>query len=57
MMPRDRILHILRTRGQQNTAEVSEALGMNKKNVESLMSRLCKAGKIERISLGIYKIK
>lgn len=41
--------------GPQSTENIGNTLGMKRKNLDSLLSRLSKKGKIIRIQPGIYK--
>jgi len=56
-----RVLQILESTeeygGPQSLEDICKSLGMVNRNARSLLSRLYIKGKIERIGLGIYKIK
>lgn len=56
----ERVLSLLKSTegygGPQSSKDVCANLKMKPKNATSILSRLCKAGKIERIGKGIYKI-
>lgn len=57
LKPSEQVLHALKNRGQQSSADLCALLNMKKKNLNSVVSRLSKAGKIERVSFGVYKLK
>lgn len=54
-----KVLFILKSHenfgGPQSIDHMNKILNMKKKNLESLVSRLCIKGKIERISPGVYR--
>ncbi|WP_010190734.1 hypothetical protein [Candidatus Nitrosarchaeum limnium] len=56
----ERVLKLLRSTesygGPQSVEDVCTNLKMKKKNAASILSRLCKREKIERIGKGTYKI-
>jgi len=41
--------------GPQSAEKLEEFLGMKRKNLDSLLSRLCKKGRIERVYPGVYR--
>lgn len=57
----ERILNLLKSNekygGPQSVKDVCINLKMKPKNAMSILSRLCKKGKIERMEKGIYKIR
>lgn len=56
----ERVLNLLKSNekygGSQSVKDVCINLKMKHKNVASILSRLCKKGKIERVEKGIYRI-
>lgn len=56
----ERILNLLKSNekygGPQSAKDVCINLKMKPKNATSILSRLCKKGKIERMEKGIYRI-
>lgn len=57
MNPREKVLHVLQNLGQQSSEELCKSLNMKKKNLDSILSRLYIAGKVERVAPGTYRIK
>jgi len=56
LKPRKRVLFVLRDLGgEQSVQSINAKLNMKSKNLDSLLSRLFKEGKIERVSVGVYK--
>jgi hypothetical protein len=41
--------------GPQSMDQINKILNMKKKNLESMVSKLCLARKIERVSPGVYR--
>lgn len=60
LSPSDKIIWVLKQQedfgGPQSAERLCTFLGMKRKNLDSLLSRMCKRGKIERISLGVYRL-
>jgi hypothetical protein len=60
LSPSDKIIWVLKQQedfgGPQSAELLGEFLGMKRKNLDSLLSRLYKRGKIERISPGVYRL-
>jgi len=56
-----RILKLLESKkeygGPQSINDVCKNLNMSNRNTRSILSKMYKTGKIDRISLGIYRIK
>ena len=56
----ERVLNLLKSSegygGPQSVKDVCINLKMKHKNAASILSRLCKKGKIERVEKGIYRI-
>jgi len=54
--PRQSVLNALKEMGgKQTIASINVELNMKPKNLESLLSRLFKEGKVERVSRGVYR--
>lgn len=53
---RQLVLSILKKLGREQTiASINTELNMKPKNIESLLSRLFKEGKVERVRRGVYR--
>ena len=53
---RQRVLGVLKkVGGAQTIASINTELNMKPKNIESLLSRLFKEGKVERVRRGVYR--
>ena len=56
-----RILKLLESEkefgGPQSINDVCQNLQMSNRNARSILSRMCKKGKIDRLSEGVYRIK
>jgi len=54
----ERILKLLKSTkeygGPQSTDDICKSLGMTNRNARSILSRMCKSGKIERKEAGVY---
>ena len=48
----NKVLYLLEL---QHAADIARTLEMKRKNIDSILSRLCLKGKIERNGSGIYK--
>lgn len=59
LSPSDKIIYILKSHesfgGPQSTEILGKTLGMKRKNIDSLLSRLSKTGNVVRIKPGVYK--
>ena len=57
----DKILRLLKSTkeygGPQSVDDICKSLGMTNRNTRSILSRMCKNEKIDRIALGIYRAK
>ena len=55
----NKVLYLLRNSGQfgdlQHAVDIARMLEMKRKNIDSILSRLCLKGRIERKGSGIYK--
>ena len=55
----NKVLYLLKNSEQfgdlQHAADIARTLEMKRKNIDSILSRLCLKGKIERNGSGIYK--
>jgi len=55
----NKVLYLLKNSGQfddlQHAADIARTLEMKRKNIDSILSRLCLKGRIERKGIGIYK--
>ena len=55
----NKVLYLLKNSGQfgdlHHAADIARTLEMKRKNIDSILSRLCLKGKIERNGSGIYK--
>ena len=55
----NKVLYLLKNSGQfgdlQHADDIARTLEMKRKNIDSILSRLCLKGKIERNGSGIYK--
>ena len=55
----NKVLYLLRNSGQfgdlQHATDIARTLEMKRKNIDSILSRLCLKGRIERKGSGIYK--
>ena len=55
----NKVLYLLENSGQfgdlQHADDIARTLEMKRKNIDSILSRLCLKGKIERNGSGIYK--
>ncbi|MBM3910878.1 MAG: hypothetical protein FJ356_04445 [Thaumarchaeota archaeon] len=58
--PSEKIIWVLKQQedygGPQSAERLCTFLGMKRKNLDSLLSRLYKRGKIERVSMGVYRL-
>jgi predicted transcriptional regulator of viral defense system len=58
LAPSRKIIYLLKNhddfKGPQPTIKLEKFLNMKRKNIDSLLSRLCIKGKIIRISPGVY---
>lgn len=58
LTPSEKIIFVLKSEkdfgGSQSAEILCKFLGMKRKNLDSLLSRLCQKGKIERVHPGIY---
>ena len=58
LSPSKKIIYLLKNhedfKGPQPTIKLEKFLNMKRKNIDSLLSRLCIKGKIIRISPGVY---
>ena len=56
-----RILKLLESEkefgGPQSINDVCQNLQMSNRNARSILSRMCKKGKIDRLSEGVYRVK
>lgn len=59
LSPSEKIIFVLKSHesygGPQSIKHLQNTLGMKRKNLDSLLSRLCQKGRINRIQLGVYK--
>lgn len=59
LAPSDKIIYVLKSHdafgGPQSAELLEKTLGMKRKNLDSLLSRLSKKGDITRVQLGVYK--
>ena len=55
----NKVLYLLKNSGQfgdlHHAADIARTLEMKRKNIDSILSRLCLKGRIERNGSGIYK--
>ena len=55
----NKVLYLLKNSGQfgdlHHAADIARTLEMKRKNIDSILSRLCLKGRIERKGSGIYK--
>ena len=55
----NKVLYLLKNSEQfgdlQHAADIARTLEMKRKNIDSILSRLCLKGRIERKGSGIYK--
>ena len=55
----NKVLYLLENSGQfgdlQHADDIARTLEMKRKNIDSILSRLCLKGRIERNGSGIYK--
>ena len=55
----NKVLYLLKNSEQfgdlQHAADIARTLEMKRKNIDSILSRLCLKGRIERNGIGIYK--
>ena len=55
----NKVLYLLKNSGQfgdlQHADDIARTLEMKRKNIDSILSRLCLKGRIERKGSGIYK--
>ncbi|WP_205097629.1 type IV toxin-antitoxin system AbiEi family antitoxin domain-containing protein [Candidatus Nitrosotenuis uzonensis] len=58
LTPSEKIIFVLKSHedfgGPQSADILCKFLGMKRKNLDSLLSRLCQKGRIQRIHPGIY---
>lgn len=58
LSPSEKIIFVLKSHedfgGPQSSTILGKFLNMKPKNIDSLLSRLCKKGVIDRLSLGVY---
>lgn len=61
LRPSQKVLYLLRSQesfgGPQSSRQMNEFLGLKKKNLDSVLSNLVKTYQIERISLGVYRVR
>jgi hypothetical protein len=59
LSPSKKIIFVLKSQksfgGPQSSSELKKILGMKRKNLDSVLSRMAQKGSIVRISIGIYK--
>ena len=57
----NKVLYLLKNSGQfgdlRHADDIARTLEMKRKNIDSILSRLCLKGKIERNGSGIYKFR
>jgi predicted transcriptional regulator of viral defense system len=55
----NKVLYLLKNSGQfgdlRHAADIARMIEMKRKNIDSILSRLCLKGRIERKGSGIYK--
>ena len=56
----NKVLYLLKNSGQfgdlQHADDIARTLEMKRKNIDSILSRLCLKGRIERKGSGIYQL-
>ena len=56
----NKVLYLLKNSGQfgdlHHAADIARTLEMKRKNIDSILSRLCLKGRIERKGSGIYQL-
>ncbi|NIP61704.1 MAG: hypothetical protein GWN01_13490 [Nitrosopumilaceae archaeon] len=53
---RERVMHLMQEKGPQSVNDLCKNLGISNGSSRSVLVKLHKAGKIERISKGTYKL-